>query len=107
MVINRHRVTVARDISKETDVPLLQQAVRLLEHENRRLVQQLVTLTLELAELRKSENPNLEVQLKLQAVAQHLAKLQKMVFGPSSERTKHEDKSEAARQAEASCTGIK
>jgi len=96
VLINRHRVTVARDISKETDVPLLQQAVRLLEHENRRLVQQLVTLTLELAELRKSENPNLEVQLKLQAVAQHLAKLQKMVFGPSSERTKHEDKSDGA-----------
>lgn len=94
MVINRH--CVARDISKETDVPLLQQAVRLLEHENRRLVQHLGALTLELAELRNSENPNLEVQLKLQAVEQHLAKLQKMVFGPSSERTKHEDKSEGA-----------
>jgi transposase len=85
---------VARDISKETDVPLLQQAVRLLEHENRRLTQQLVALTRQLAVLRNSENPNLEVQLKLQAVEEHLAKLQKMVFGPSSERTKHNNKTD-------------
>jgi transposase len=84
---------VARDISKETDVPLLQQAVRLLEHKNRRLVQQIAALMRELAELRKSEDPNSEVQLKLQAVEQHLAKLQKMVFGPSRERNKHEDES--------------
>ncbi len=78
---------MARDISRETDIPLLQQAVRLLEHENRRLVQEIVALTNELAELRKSENPSLEVQLKLEAIEQHLAKLQKMTFGPSSERT--------------------
>lgn len=91
---------MARDISKETDVPLLQQAVRLLEHENRRLTQQLGALMRELAELRNSEDPNLEVQLKLQAVEQHLAKLQKMVFGPSSERTKHEDKSDSAAGAD-------
>jgi transposase len=87
---------VARDISKETDVPLLQQAVRLLEHENRRLTQQLGALMRELAELHKSENPDLEVQLKLQAVEQHLAKLQKMTFGPSSERTKSEQKNDDA-----------
>lgn len=85
-----------RDISKETDVPLLQQAVRLLEHENRRLTQQLGKLMREMAELRQSEDPNLEVQMKLQAVEEHLAKLQKMVFGPSSERTKREDESNAA-----------
>ena len=85
---------MARDISKETDVPLLQQAVRLLEHENRRLTQELVALTRELAELRKSPNPTLEVQLKLQAVELHLAKLQKMLFGTSSERTKPEEKSD-------------
>jgi transposase len=81
---------VARDISKEKDVPLLQQAVRLLEGENRRLTQELVTLTRQLAELRQSKNPDLEVQLKLQAVELHLAKLQKMLFGPSSERTEQE-----------------
>lgn len=81
---------MARDISKEKDVPLLQQAVRLLEGENRRLTQELVTLTRQLAELRQSKNPDLEVQLKLQAVELHLAKLQKMLFGPSSERTEQE-----------------
>lgn len=81
---------MARDISKEKDVPLLQQAVRLLEDENRRLTQELVTLTRQLAELRQSKNPDLEVQLKLQAVELHLAKLQKMLFGPSSERTDQE-----------------
>ena len=47
---------VARDISQETDIPLLQQAVRLLEHENRRLVQEIATLTRELAELHKRLN---------------------------------------------------
>jgi transposase len=87
---------VARDISKETDVSLLQQAVRLLEHENRRLTQELVALTRELAELRKSPNPTLEVQLKLQAVELHLAKLQKMLFGTSSERSKPEATSDDA-----------
>ena len=71
---------MARDISKETDVTLLQQAVRLLEHENRRLTKELGALTQELAQLRNSDNPELEVQLRLQAVEEHLAKLQKMVF---------------------------
>ena len=97
---------MARDISKETDVPLLQQAVRLLENENRRLTQELVTLTRELAELRKSPNPSLEVQLKLQAVELHLAKLQKMLFGTSSERTAHEEKSDGnPGQNESGATG--
>lgn len=80
-----------RDISRETDVPLLQQAVRLLEHENRRLTQEIVAQAKELAALHKSENPDLEVQLKLEAIEQHLAKLQKMTFGPSSERTKRNE----------------
>ena len=44
---------MARDISQETDVPILQQAVRLLEHENRRLVQEIATLTRELADVTK------------------------------------------------------
>jgi len=77
-----------RDLSKETDVNLLQQAVRLLEHENRSLTQQIAKLVTELAELRNANNPSLEVQLKLEAVEQHLAKMQKMLFGPKSERTK-------------------
>ena len=93
---------MARDISKETDVPLLQQAVRLLENENRRLTQELVNVTRELAELQKSPNPTLEVQLKLQAVELHLAKLQKMLFGTSSERTKTDESGEAVDQSEAS-----
>jgi transposase len=83
-----------RDISKETDVNLLQQAVRLLEHENRRLVGQIGALAKQVAELQKSENPGLDVQLKLAAVEQHLAKLQKMVFGPKSERTKRAENTE-------------
>lgn len=82
---------MSRDISRETDVPLLQQAVRLLEHENRRLTQEIVAQAKELAALHKSENPDLEVQLKLEAIEQHLAKLQKMTFGPSSERTKRNE----------------
>lgn len=85
---------MSRDISKETDVSLLQQAVRLLEHENRRLTKELGSLTQELARLRNSDNPEQEVQLRLQAVEEHLAKLQKMVFGPSSERSKPARKSD-------------
>jgi len=91
---------VSRDISRETDVPLLQQAVRLLEHENRRLTQEIVAQAKELAALHKSENPDLEVQLKLEAIEQHLAKLQKMTFGPSSERTKRDEE-----QANGQCDG--
>jgi transposase len=94
-------VTVARNISKETDVTLLQQAVRLLEHENRRLTKELGALTQELAQLRNSESPELEVQLRLQAVEEHLAKLQKMVFGPSSERTKSTKKTDVTQDAPA------
>ena len=82
---------MVRDISQETDVPLLQQAVRLLEHENQRLVREIATLTRELAELKKSTDPEQVVQLRMQAIEEHLAKLQKMVFGPSSERTKSDD----------------
>jgi transposase len=91
---------VARDISQETDVPLLQQAVRLLEHENRRLVQEIATLTRELAELHKSANPDQAVQLRLEAIEQHLAKLQKMLYGPTSERNKPSDSDDKEKQTE-------
>ena len=76
-----------RDLSKETDVTLLQQAVRLLEHENNRLANEVAALMRELARLQNSSNPELDVQAKLEAVEQHLAKLQKALFGPKSERT--------------------
>ena len=39
------------------------------------------------------------MQLRLKAVEEHLAKLQKMVFGPSSERTKPTQKTDATRGA--------
>lgn len=85
-----------RDLSKETDVSLLQQAVRLLEHENRNLTQQIARLAKELAALRNAGNSSLEVQLRIEAVDQHLAQMQKMVFGPRSERTKPEAEEGAA-----------
>lgn len=76
-----------RDLSRETDVSLLQQAVRLLEHENDRLVKEIETLARELARLQNSANPDQDVQLRLDALEQRLAKLRKMLFGPKSDRT--------------------
>jgi hypothetical protein len=55
-----------QDVSSETDVGILQQAVRLLEHENARLVKELGKLIQEIAELRGQDGEY--VQLRLAAL---------------------------------------
>ena len=77
-------MTSIRDVSTETDVGILQQAVRLLEHENARLVREVGKLVQEIAELRGQDGAY--VQLRLAQLEQQLALLQKKLFGASSER---------------------
>jgi transposase len=79
-------VTSIHDVSTETDVGILQKAVRLLEHENARLVQEISKLVKEIADLRGQDGSY--VQLRIEALEQHLALLQKKLFGKSSERNR-------------------
>jgi transposase len=83
---------VARDLSRETDVHVLQQAVKLLEHENARLVAEIGKLMTEIAAL-KGQDPS-GAQLRLQFLEHQLAVLQKKLFGESSERTPRSDSEE-------------
>jgi len=76
---------MARDLSQETDVRILQQAVRLLEQENGKLVAKVASLLQSIAALQGQSGT--QVQLELKTLELQLAALQKKLFGESSERS--------------------
>jgi transposase len=72
-------------LEQETDVELLREAVRLLEHENRKLSQQVLELTRQLAAA-KGEDEQQQLRLRLAELERQLAGRNKLLFGDSSER---------------------
>ena len=62
---------MARDLSQETDVRILQQAVRLLEEENSKLVTKVASLLKSIAALQGQSGT--QVQLELKALELQLA----------------------------------
>ncbi|HET9958923.1 MAG TPA: IS66 family transposase [Polyangiaceae bacterium] len=81
------------DLSKEKDPEVLRNAALLLERENQRLVSEVVKLTKQITELMGGSGE--DVQLRLQLLEVQLARAQKQLFGPSSERTR-DDGSESS-----------
>ena len=71
-------------LENETDVATLQQAVKLLEQENRKLLQLNLELRQALAEARGDKAQQLEMQIA--ALEQTLASRNRALFGDSSER---------------------
>lgn len=71
-------------LATQTDPTVLRKAVTLLEQHNKTLAEKLAEAQRELATLR-GESPE-ALQARLAAVEAHLAKLNKMVFGTSSEQ---------------------
>jgi transposase len=71
-------------LENETDVAKLQQAVRLLEQENRKLIQLNLDLRRALAEAKGEKAQQLELQIA--ALEQTLASRNRALFGDSSER---------------------
>lgn len=85
-------------LEKETDVGLLREAVRLLEHENRKLSQQVLQLTRRLAAA-KGQDEQRQLRLKLAELEQQLASRNKLLFGDSSEkRTRPKKKSKGKKK---------
>jgi len=80
------------DLEREQDTEILRQAARLLEAENRRLVQRVMELTTALLQAQGKDRALLQLEIeKLQA---ELEKKNKMLFGKSSERRADEDEAE-------------
>ena len=78
-------------LHSETNVDILQQAVKLLEHENNKLVAQNVKMMEELLAL-KGGDPE-QIKLRLAELEQQLALRNKLLFGDSSEmRGRSQDK---------------
>lgn len=72
------------NVARETDLERLRQMALLLERENARLHQRLLTLTRELAEARGADRAQLELELRY--LTEQLAARNHQLFGPSSER---------------------
>jgi transposase len=83
-------------LEHETDLATLQQAVRLLEQENRKLVRLNLELRQALAEAKGEQVQQLELQIA--ALEQTLASRNRALFGDSSERRPAEERSEAKEQ---------
>lgn len=90
-------------LENETDLATLRQAVKLLEQENRRLLQLNLELRQALAEARGDKAQQLEMQIA--ALEQTLAARNRALFGDSSERRKPESATAAEKLEPASQTG--
>ena len=75
-------------LDQEKDPVILHKAIELLQNHNHALTVKLKEL---LAELAKAKGDSGYQQLRLAALEKQLAKLTKMVFGPSSEQRSTED----------------
>jgi transposase len=82
-------------LDQENDIEIVRQAAQLLEHENRRLVAQLVELTRQLTQLQGGDPEQL--RLKIEQLEQQLAQRNHALFGDSSEKRSGTD--EKDRQA--------
>lgn len=71
-------------LDQETDVGLLRQAAKLLESENRRLLDKIMELTRELSAL-KGGDPE-QLRLRIAELEQQLVRRNQQLFGDSSER---------------------
>jgi transposase len=76
---------VALDLRKEKDPEILRQAALLLERENQHLVRQIAKLVQEITTLRGGNGA--EAARRLEQLELQLARLQKDLFGPKSERS--------------------
>lgn len=80
------------DIRTEEDIERLRQVAVLQEAENAFLHKRLAALSVELEMLQKKKQGQL--QQELEAVKQHLAKLQKIQYGASSEKRKRDEENQ-------------
>ena len=92
---------VVLNIEKISDFDQLKQVAQLLQKENDRLHKRLDELTRELAEA-KGQDGDKQLSLEIEKLQSQMSKLQKMLFGPASERRKGkgEDKGEDADDSE-------
>jgi len=81
------------DLEREQDTEILRQAARLLEAENRRLVQRVMELTTALLEAQGKDREAL--QLEIESLQAELGKKNRMLFGKSSERRSADGDSES------------
>lgn len=86
-----------RDLSNETDVGILQNAVRLMQKELERLVAEVAQLRRENAKL-KGQSAK-QAQLRLAELEARVQALQNMLFGSSSEKRADEDAPEKPKKA--------
>src|SRR5271154_2928897 len=70
-------------LAQEKDPEILHKAIELLQNHNRVLTAKIEEL---LAALKEAKGESVFQQLRLAALEQHLAKLTKQVFGPTSEQ---------------------
>ncbi len=80
------------DLEHEQDTEILRQAARLLEAENRRLVQRVMELTTAL--LQAQGKDRVALQLEIESLQAELQKKNRMLFGKSSERRSGDDETE-------------
>ena len=86
------------DIDKETNPEVLRQAAKMALADNKRLVQRIVTLTEEVAQLRGQQGN--EVQLELNRLQEQLAELRTELYGQKSERRgRHKHKGPRKKQS--------
>ena len=76
-------------LEQETDIEILRQAAKLLERENKRLVDKIAELTRELLALKGGDSE--QIKLRIAELEQQLARRNQMLFGDSSERREGAD----------------
>lgn len=95
-------MSISSRLAREEDPEILRKAVALLERHNVALTKKLSGLANELmraqAELAALKGESFDKQLRITALEQHIAKLTKQIFGPSSER--RETEAEGAGESE-------